>query len=325
MHDLISKYFQGTISLPEKTELFSLIEVDTELRKEFISVQNVLAITSVLPDHSDETRTLGRLRQFKRKCKKKKRLHSMKRISRYTILVAASILATWGVIDYSVKNENKAAIISSVEEFTTPAGQRAKIKLHDGTTVWLNANSTLRNIACTDDKERRVELNGEAFFDVINNGLPFVVSTEKSDIHVLGTQFNVNAYRGQEELTTSLLSGKIKIFSKENTANIVDLKPNELAEWKGNRWVKKSFSNMDFLLWKDGIYVFDDLSFVEIIKKLELYYETTIYVKNKKLETYKFTGKIRQRDGVESVLRTLQKVYYFSFVKDDDKNTITIR
>ena len=62
-----------------------------------------------------------------------------------------------------------------------------------------------------------------------------------------------------------------------------------------------------------------------IIKKLELYYDITIIQKNKKLDQYRFSGKFRQRDGVESVLQTLQKVYYFSFVKDEENNCITIR
>lgn len=79
------------------------------------------------------------------------------------------------------------------------------------------------------------------------------------------------------------------------------------------------------MLWKEGVYAFDDASFSDIIKKLELYYDVTIVQKNKQLDRYRFSGKFRQRDGVESVLQILQKVYSFSFVKDEDRNCITIR
>ena len=79
-----------------------------------------------------------------------------------------------------------------------------------------------------------------------------------------------------------------------------------------------------FLLWKEGIYAFDDQPFNEIIKKLELYYDVTIILNNAKLNNYRFTGKFRQRDGIESVLRTLQRIYKFSYKKDDELNRIII-
>ena len=96
-------------------------------------------------------------------------------------------------------------------------------------------------------------------------------------------------------------------------------------ELKDGMLVKKQISNSDFLLWKDGIYAFDDLPFGEIIRRLELYYDITIDVRSNKLENYKFSGKFRQRDGVESALRTMQKIYYFSYHKDEELNKITIR
>jgi transmembrane sensor len=69
------------------------------------------------------------------------------------------------------------------------------------------------------------------------------------------------------------------------------------------------------LLWRSGIYAFDDVPFSEMVKKLELYYDVTIHVNNNELFKNKFTAKFRQRDGIESVLRTLQKAYPFSGLK----------
>ena len=212
------------------------------------------------------------------------------------------------------------------EEFSTPSGQRALLKLHDGTTVWLNARSTLRYPNHFGKNERKVELDGEAFFEVKQNGkVPFVISTEKANIKVLGTKFNVFAYKGHEEFNTSLVEGSVKVYQGESDADALDITPHECVFLSDGKLVKSYFDNSDFLLWKEGIYAFDDVPFSYIIKKLELYYDITIIQKNKKLDQYRFSGKFRQGDGVESVLQTLQKVYYFSFIKDEENNCITIR
>lgn len=197
--------------------------------------------------------------------------------------------------------------------------------MHDGTVVWLNARSRLHYPNRFSGAERKVELDGEAFFeDFRNEEAPFVVSTEKLDIKVLGTKFNVFAYKGKNEFTTALIEGSVKLYQSDNESVAMYMSPNDYAELKDGRLVKSKISSTDFLLWKEGIYAFDDIPFGEIIKKLELYYDITIEIRNKKLNNYKFSGKFRQRDGVESALRTMQKIYYFSYHKDEELNKITI-
>ena len=97
------------------------------------------------------------------------------------------------------------------------------------------------------------------------------------------------------------------------------------AELRDGHFVKHSFTKTDFLLWKDGLYSFDDLPFGEIVKKLEIYYDIKIVMKNSKLKSFKFSGKFRQIDGVESILRIMQRVHTFAYIKDDKLNQITIQ
>lgn len=78
------------------------------------------------------------------------------------------------------------------------------------------------------------------------------------------------------------------------------------------------FADNEFLLWKDGIYAFNDVPFIEIVKRLELYYNTTIIVENEELEQYRFNAKFRQDDGLESILKTMRKIFRFKI--DEDKN-----
>ncbi len=315
MHILITKYFEGEITAAERKLLFSMIQTDEKLRKDFSSVQNLYALSSWLPNENDEFEAVDKLAAFKHTHCRKKRypIHILKHAAGYAAAICITILSTWMVMN----DREPAEEMVTYEEFTTPSGQRAMVKLHDGTTVWLNARSTLRYPNHFAREERKVELDGEAFFDVEHNEhKPFVVSTEKLDIKVLGTKFNVFAYKGREEFNTALLEGSVKVYERMNE---------ECVELKDNKLVKRPMGNTDFLLWKEGIYAFDDVPFEDIIKKFELYYDIVITVNNSKLMKYKFSGKFRQRDGVESALRTLRKVYYFTYIKDEENNNIVIR
>ncbi|MBC5645792.1 FecR domain-containing protein [Parabacteroides segnis] len=324
MHILITKYFEGEITAAERKLLFSMIQTDEKLRKDFSSVQNLYALSSWLPNENDEFEAVDKLAAFKQTHCRKKRypIHIIKHAAGYAAAICITILSTWMVMN----DREPAEEMVTYEEFTTPSGQRAMVKLHDGTTVWLNARSTLRYPNHFAREERKVELDGEAFFDVEHNEhKPFVVSTEKLDIKVLGTKFNVFAYKGREEFNTALLEGSVKVYERMNEEKALFMNPNECVELKDNKLVKRPMGNTDFLLWKEGIYAFDDVPFEDIIKKFELYYDIVITVNNSKLMKYKFSGKFRQRDGVESALRTLRKVYYFTYIKDEENNNIIIR
>lgn len=326
MHILITKYFNKEITTGEKAELFSLMQTDKELHKEFVSMQNLSALSASLPAEDDEMKAVSKLLQFKQahKNEKKKFVHLTRHLVGYVAAICLAVLSTWTIMNYQRENVIEEEL--AFEEFSTPPGQRAQVKLHDGTVVWLNARSRLRYPNRFSGAERKVELDGEAFFEVFRNEeAPFVVSTEKLDIKVLGTKFNVFAYKGKNEFTTALIEGSVKLYQSDNESVAMYMSPNDYAELKDGRLVKSKISSTDFLLWKEGIYAFDDIPFGEIIKKLELYYDITIEIRNKKLNNYKFSGKFRQRDGIESVLKTLQKIYNFSYVKDEELNKITIR
>lgn len=333
MHNLLAKYFKGEISSEEREILFTRIDAEPKLKKEFADTQNVYALTSWLPSDTDEAKAIEKLLDFKFARKRNERRRSWKHIIGYAAAMLISALVTGAVLQYltiqdKLYEQYLAAqeMETTYEEFTAPAGQRALVKLQDGTTVWLNAKTTLRYPNKFSSEQRRVELDGEAFFDVKKNEkVPFIVSTHKLDIKVLGTCFNVFAYHGQDFFSTSLTEGSVWVYDKRDEMIGLRLEPNEQAILIKNQLYKQAFTQMDFLLWKDGIYSFDNLPLSEIVNKLQLYYDTSIRIENNKLQEYKFSGKFRQRDGVESVLRTLRKIRYFNYTKDDDTNVITIK
>jgi transmembrane sensor len=330
MQDLIVKYFNGQLSPEEKEALFTRLQADEAWQKEFSTMQNLRGLTSWLPVATDEADAVGKLLSFKQA-----RRHEQQRTSffrrqwmGYAAAILISVVSTWSAFYFTMKDSPGGKQIEQIayEEFSTPAGQRALVKLHDGTTVWLNARTTLRYPNRFSPAERKVELDGEAFFDVAKNeSAPFIVSTEKLSVKVTGTQFNVFAYRGQKDFTTSLTEGSVLVYTPGDESKGMVLTPNEYVALEDNRLVKKTFSNTDFLLWKEGIYAFDDVPFREIVKKLELYYDITIIVQNTTIGNYRINAKFRQRDGIESVLKTLNNMQDFTYEKDDEKNIIIIK
>ncbi len=141
MHILITKYFEGEITAAERKLLFSMIQTDEKLRKDFSSVQNLYALSSWLPNENDEFEAVDKLAAFKHTHCRKKRypIHILKHAAGYAAAICITILSTWMVMN----DREPAEEMVTYEEFTTPSGQRAMVKLHDGTTVWLNARSML--------------------------------------------------------------------------------------------------------------------------------------------------------------------------------------
>jgi Fe2+-dicitrate sensor, membrane component len=324
MHNLVLKYIDNTLTPEESNELYHLVLSDDRVKEDFISAQNICALTTILPYRDDEILATTKLQKLKKGRSHRSIMLPLKAFMRYAVVFCLAVLSTWYIMGGNIYSQKDFQV--SYEEFSTPPGQRASIKLYDGTTVWLNANSTLRYPNVFTNGERRVELYGEAFFDVVHDEKKaFVVSTNKIDVKALGTRFNVSSYGERYRFQTFLEEGSVKVYNRDDETNAMFLTPGEAVEVKDSQFVRTRVANKDFLLWKDGIYAFDDLAFKEIVEKLELYYDVKINVTNEELAMYKLSGKFRQRDGVTSALRTFQKLYIFSFNKDDELNQITIK
>ncbi|MDR1098254.1 MAG: FecR domain-containing protein [Tannerella sp.] len=321
MFDLLSNYFAGEISSEEKKILFQQLNGSPELQKDAADIQNLSALFSLAKNGgmSPDRQYLS----FVHLRKRRRLAVYLRKVSGYAAIIALSVACTYFLTAVSGRGRDKSA---HYQEFSTPAGQRAKVLLADGTEVWLNANSTLRFPEHFDSEQRMVELRGEAFFEVEQDKKkPFIVRTDRMDIEVTGTRFNVNAYGTEEYFIASLVEGVISVSCDYNPAKSYVLYPQQQMMVSDSSFEISQFENIDFLSWKEGVFVFDDMLLTDIIKKLELYYDVSIVVKNTKLRDFPYTGKFRQRDGVESVLRKLQIVYPFTYTKDDEQNLIVLQ
>ncbi|WFE82695.1 FecR family protein [Parabacteroides chongii] len=321
MLDLLSKYLTGNISSEEKQTLFRRLKEDVGDRKEAADMQNLSALVSMAKE--DCMASDMQYRSFVSLRRKRTFFLGSRKIASYAAIMIFSVLSTYLLMTYTGNMKDE---LVRYQEFSTPAGQRAKVLLADGTEVWLNANSRLRYPEHFDLKQREVELNGEAFFEVEKDtGSPFIVKTNKMDIKVTGTKFNVSAYDSEMYFVTSLLEGSVSVSCVNDRSRNYALRPQQQIVVSDHSSEISLFTNTDFMSWRDGVFIFDDMLLTDIIKKLELYYDVSIIVKDTKLGNFRYTGKFRQRDGVESVLKKLQIVYPFTYTKDDDRNQILLQ
>lgn len=319
MDHRIIKYYAGELSKEERKALLQEAFSNQELKKEMINCQHLQSLVKLHPQEKNELLGKESLKRFMkaRQIEKKKRLSF--HFLRYAAIIIACIVSTWWVTYSFISMEIPQPV---TQELSVPAGQRAHIVLPDGSKVWVNAGSTLTYPSIFGE-ERRVKLNGEAFFEVAKGTLPFIVSTGKVDIKALGTQFNVFNYPS-EELTVALLEGSVRVYHPEQEQQGVLLSPEQqLTATANGRFLVGSITK-DPIIWKDGLYAFDKQKLKDILKKLELYYDVKIIVKDTSILEYEYTGKFRQRDRVMEVLRIIQKIHPFKIKQKENTNEITL-
>jgi transmembrane sensor len=323
MERKFANYFQGKLSRAERTELLKSIEEDEVLKNEFLNMQNVHAIMSLSSEEEDSEEGIISYHNF---LKKRNRIKNRGLAMRF--LKCAAIIAVVISMSLFVALNVSKPLGQAITENTlfVPAGQRAVIKLQDGTEVWLNAQTTLIYPSQFVGSERRVYISGEGFFTVAKNEkMPFIVSTDQADIKVLGTTFNVNSYPDTDFTQTSLLEGSVEICRLGDEKATITLKPNQQAILKDNEVRVDEIPFHNHFLWKEGIYCFNNEPISAILKKLEVYFNVKIIVENNCLSDAMITGKFRQTDGIDEILRILKKTKDFKIEKNADGNVITIK
>lgn len=212
----------------------------------------------------------------------------------------------------TVLNEGNAmASLGSAEpamlSITTPRGGTYRIVLADGTTVWLNAGSTLRYPTRFDAGKRIVELTGEAYFDVRKTTgirVPFVVKSKGQDINVLGTEFNVSAYEDEHAIKTVLVHGSVKVSAHESNQEVL-LKPGEEAILSTGNLQTRQANIASVTAWKTGKFRFDDTKLHEIMNQLSRWYDVEVEYRGEIKDKY-FYGVINRNEPLSGVLEALR-------------------
>ncbi|MES2276231.1 MAG: FecR domain-containing protein [Bacteroidota bacterium] len=190
--------------------------------------------------------------------------------------------------------------------FTTPRGGKYDIILPDGSTVYLNAASSIRFPTVFNGKDRVVELTGEAYFEVTKNkDKPFKVAAAGQTVEVLGTHFNINAYSNEPAVKTTLLEGSVQVTKG---LSAVKIKPGEQAVVKDGSdkiEVNRDVDIEEVIAWKNNMFYFNDADINTIMRQVARWYDVDVAFGGD-IPADRFHGKISRNVNASQVLRILE-------------------
>ncbi len=222
------------------------------------------------------------------------------------VLLPLLLLGGW----YLFGSKNIGEKVSLTEIYSPPAA-RTRFELPDGSSGWLNSGSSLTFPSRFTGSTRELSLKGEAYFDVHHDPRhPFVISTGQSQVHALGTSFNVMAWPDEEYSTLTMESGLTVVYrmdEKNHLTKLTELNRGEqLIYYNDGADSRKSKVNPDyFTSWKDGKLVFRNEPMGEVLKKLGRWYNVEFIVDNNEIDAYRYRATFRD-ETLDEVLKLLE-------------------
>ena len=206
---------------------------------------------------------------------------------------------------YSDIDDNRIAVN---KEIYVPCGEKMTVLLSDGTKVYLNADTKLTYPEQFVGKERKVSIEGEAYFEVKKNTeKPFIVDVSSMQIKVLGTSFNVNAYPSEKKVLTTLDEGSVKIRNVQSNSFDYIMKPGETAIFEketGTCIVQKNKDYKNESIWLKDVLIFNDTPLEDVLKILSRKYNVQFSVENKAIYSYTYTLK-SESESLQEILENM--------------------
>ena len=202
---------------------------------------------------------------------------------------------------------------SAYNIISTPRGGQYQIDLPDGTRVWLNAASSLKFPTAFNGRERKVELDGEAYFEVAKVSgkeasgpsphIPFIVASSRQEVKVLGTHFNISAYKDEDVVKTTLLEGSVEVTQLQS-GRFQRLRPGQQARVTDDILVNNIDPDQE-IAWKNGYFVFDNEDVESIMRKISRWYNVEVDYQGN-IQSKKFAGTISKFKDVSEVLGLME-------------------
>jgi transmembrane sensor len=227
-------------------------------------------------------------------------------------------------IVYKTGEQKQAKI--AYNYLTIPRGGQFFIKLSDGTRVWLNSESQLKfPVAFVEGEIRQVELvYGEAYFDVSpstrHKGSKFKVLNKSQEVEVVGTEFNIKAYKDETNVYTTLVEGKVAVSTANGKQKLI---PNQQLNLNinSNASIIKSVDVYDEIAWKEGVFSFKRKSLEDIMKVLSRWYDLEVKFGNPQLKKSGFNGIVGKDQKIEDILETIKS---YGVINEYDINNKTV-
>jgi len=224
-----------------------------------------------------------------------------------------------GQLAYNTLNEKPNEVLYNT--LATPRGGQYQLVLPDGSKVWLNAASSIRYPTAFAGKVRKIEITGEAYFEVAKNaGMPFIVKANGMDVRVLGTHFNVNAYDDEAAIKTTLLEGAVMVTKDAATAILKPGQQSRLAK-SGKINVMDNADVEEAVAWKNGKHAFNNADIETIMRQAARWYDIEVVYKTKIEDHY--TVNVPRNVPVSQLFHFLELSSGVHFAIEGKKITVT--
>lgn len=310
IRELAIQYFEGRISGVDEKTLFHYIERNAVHRMNFRRWEKEWASA-----HVADLTTRNQWNSLQRKIRTQEAITSIlpakRNLWRRVAAVAAIMILTAGGT-LGLWEAFSAFQPDTCFTFEAPYGEKSKMVLADGTVVWLNSGSTLKYSNKFNTANRKVVLDGEAYFEVTRQaGATFIVQTRGYDVVVRGTKFNVSAYPDDSFVATTLLEGIVEL---EYQGQQIKMKPGELLrlDMESGRFTRSSVNALQAKAWAENRIEFDNITLQELVARLSRQYDVNIRLDSEKVGEKRFRISLRNRETIGEVMTALQKIIHIT-------------
>jgi len=360
--EVLCKYLQGETSEEENSVLLKWVNQSKTNEKQFLEMKYIWETSrsgGLLPEiakNREWEKLLGKIQSAngsvvtERPSKIRSALVTIAKLAAVFIL---AFIVSWFVLK---PKEKPAENTLAYYEFRTPKGARSEVQLPDGSKIWLNSTSSVRFPGNFSGNNRKIYLEGEAYFDIHKNeSYPLVISTSDISIKVIGTAFNVKSYPGEGTIETTLERGTITLEKKASNPyeknSVITLHPNQrvtfvkrqgkisLDEIKPVTMVDSATKQLirqekiivsqrveteKYTAWKDGKIIFVNETFENLSVTLERWFDIKIHIENESLKKIRFTGTF-EKETIEQILNIMRLTTPIKYTMNKNDIYITMK
>jgi len=318
---LIHKFFEKEISDEESDQLNIWLNESVENKKTFMELKKLWYNSHSPSFDTDQAweNTLQRIRSNQKSrvpktiLLPKRNLHIWK--AAVITLLISSLSLLYYLTDFNQIFNNQTPLYA----IEAPKGEKTLLTLTDGTRVWLNSGSILQYSSAFNSKNRMVILNGEGYFEVTKDPEnPFKVVCNETEVQVYGTRFNISNYQNDKFIQLTLVSGALSFFS-EKTLQTTELHPSEqLTYCRENGKISLQETDTElYTVWKDNKLKLDNSPFIDVIKKMERWYDVNIVLEPSMQGSESYTMTVKT-ESLREILEMLKLTTPFEYRIDQD-------
>lgn len=310
---LIIKYLYQQLSTEEKSVLSKWVNLSNE-NKEIFSEICKLKLLREYNNQNDVANTALALNRVQSKIYRKTARYKMNSIMKYAAMIV--VILSISLFGWTLFTQEKYTTFAVAENHDVK-----KIKLEDGSTIWLSSKSEVRVPKSFSSTRRQISLKGKAFLDVKKDSLnPFLVSTDYIDLKVMGTSFDISVNKQEKSVETILVSGKVILQDKKHN-DIIEMSPGEKVDYRAfdnNYTISTVDANM-LTSWHLDQIKFENATLREIVNKLSLIYDVNINLESTKLAERKYRYVINKEETLKEVLDILSYLAPIKYTIEDNE------